>query len=184
MESYLNQELHRFQKRQPRLEALEEAVENVAKLQGEFAELLSQVEENLETMRVNVGNLERTLNDPLLAPSKTRLCELLTAPWRLVSEQLDTDLRYLCVTQKQADQMMQSLQTRADVRSSWWERRTNTLVSIFTVISVILTLVDLFPELSKVPLHWRGLSIFLIFIAVLFGWLLKREATKRFRSVE
>lgn len=144
VEASLNEELNRFPKQHRRLEALEEAVENVAKFQGEFAELLSQVEENLETMRVNVGNLERTLNDPVLAPSKTRLDELLIAPWRLASEQLATDLRYLSVTRDQADRMMQSLQTRADVCSSRWERRTNILVGIF--------------QLSALSSHWLGSS--------------------------
>jgi hypothetical protein len=75
--------------------------------------------------------------------------QLLVTPLRLQREQLTADRHYLTITRDQADRVLQSIETMAEVRSGRWERWVTIFLGAFTVLGIA----QVFPE---VPLIWRG----------------------------
>jgi hypothetical protein len=154
-----------------RLKGLEQASEAIATRQAAFIEHLSQCQEMLETLQTNAENIERVLDNPLLAPQRTRLDELWVAPLRLSMRQLQTDLRYLSITQSQAEQMQRSIETMAEVHSARWNRHITLLLGIFAAFEFL----QVFPE---IPLWWWRVVLSVLvpaFIAALILLLSRKE---------
>jgi hypothetical protein len=151
------------------LEALEQLSADISRKQATFVETLSELEEQLETMRVNLRNVALLMDDALWGEQRQRAQQLLTAEMALFAEQIETDLRYLRITQQQADLALQTLLTVTGVRGTQWERRMTLLLSVFAVMAVA----QVFPELAW---WWRLSLIGLGAIAVGLGywWLRQR----------
>ena len=173
LEIELNEELNRIIDQPRRLKMLEQASYSLSHLQAKLAEKSSQCEESLETLRVNADNIERLLSDPLIAARKTNLDELLAAPLRLYVEQVAADLRYLAITQTQAERVLQGIATMAEVRSARWERTITVLFGLF----VLFGITGAFPELTALALRWRigGFFICAIILSIFIWWLSRRE---------
>jgi hypothetical protein len=109
------------------------------------------------------------MDDALWGEQRQRAQQLLTAEMALFAEQIETDLRYLRITQQQADLALQTLLTVTGVRGTQWERRMTLLLSVFAVMAVA----QVFPELAW---WWRLSLIGLGAIAVGLGywWLRQR----------
>jgi hypothetical protein len=153
-EAKLDATLQHVAGQRSRLVSLERTNDEIARLQAAFAETLSQCEEMAATLEANAANLERLLADPLVG-GRTALDTLLAAPLRLGASQVGTDLRYLGITQTQADRMQRSIGTMAEVRAGRWNRRTTVVLGLFVAFAAL----QVFPEL---PLGWRiGLSMLL-----------------------
>jgi hypothetical protein len=156
---------------QPRLhlEALEQLSADISRKQATFVETLSELEEQLETVRVNLRNVTLLMDDALWGEQRQRAQQLLTADMALFTEQIETDLRYLRITQQQADLALQTLLTVTGVRGTQWERRITLLLGMFAVMAVA----QVFPELAW---WWRLGLIGLGGIAVGLGywWLRQR----------
>jgi hypothetical protein len=156
---------------QPRLhlEALEQLSADISRKQATFVETLSELEEQLETIRVNLRNVTLLMDDALWGEQRQRAQQLLTADMALFTEQIETDLRYLRITQQQADLALQTLLTVTGVRGTQWERRMTLLLGVFAVMAVA----QAFPELAW---WWRLVLIGLGSIAVGLGywWLRQR----------
>jgi hypothetical protein len=131
-----------------RLKELEKVSEAIAARQAAFIEHLSQCQAMLETLQANTENIERVLKDPLLNEQQTRLDELWVAPLRLAMRQLQTDLRYLSITQSQAERMQRSIETIAEVHAGRWNRHITLVLGVFAVFELL----QVFPE---IPLGWR-----------------------------
>jgi hypothetical protein len=151
------------------LEALEQLSADISRKQAAFVETLSELEEQLETMRVNLHNVTLLMDDALWGEQRQRAQQLLTADMALFAEQIETDLRYLRITQQQADLAPQTLLTVTGVRGTQWERRMTLLLGMFAVMAVA----QAFPELAW---WWRLVLIGLGAIAVGLGywWLRQR----------
>lgn len=155
----------------PRLRELENLSEAIAKHHGVSLESLSLCEERLETLRTNATNVERLLDDSLLASNKTRLDALLVEPLRLNAQQIHTDLRYLSVTHAKAEQALRSIETIAQVRAGRVGRNITILFGLFVVFDVL----KLFPEIS---LQGRILAViggFLVLVGLIWWITLKRR---------
>jgi hypothetical protein len=109
------------------------------------------------------------MDDALWGEQRQRGQQLLTADMALFTEQIETDLRYLRITQQQADLALQTLLTVTGVRGTQWERRMTLLLGVFAVMAVA----QAFPELAW---WWRLVLIGLGSIAVGLGywWLRQR----------
>jgi len=156
---------------QPRLhlEALEQLSTEISRKQAAFVETLSELEEQLEIMRVNLRNVSLLMGDEVWGEERRRAQQLLTADMALFTEQIETDLRYLRITQQQADLALQTLLTVAGVRGTQWERRITLLLGIFTVMAIA----QVFPELAW---WWRLALIGLGGIVIFLGyWWLRRR---------
>lgn len=168
-ERKLNAELVRCASRPLRLNSLEESSDVITRKQRELAESLSECEELCHTAVVNVDNLDRLAADPILEGDRSHLLSVLVEPARLWAEQISSDIRYLRITEHQADRTLTSISTMAQIRSSRWQRRTTVLISVFVVFGVV----QAFPELR---LPWR-FGVLLIGALAIFGLiaLLSRE---------
>jgi len=156
---------------QPRfhLEALEQLSVDISRKQANFVETLSELEEQLETMKVNLHNVTLLMDDEIWGEERQRVQQLLTADMALFTEQIETDLRYLRITQQQADLALQTLLTVAGVRGTQWERR----ITLFLGVFAVMTIAQVFPELAW---WWRLVLIGLGCIAVGLGyWWLRRR---------
>jgi hypothetical protein len=152
LEGQLGTALTQIEQQPRRLKVLEQSSEMIARHQMELTKELDQCEEVLETLRVNAANIERLLDDSLLAPQRAALDELLAAPLRQSVDQVATDLRYLSITQAQADRMLHGIGTMAEVRSGRFER----ILAILFGLFAFFELFHAFPELHEhIPVGWR-----------------------------
>lgn len=149
------------------LETLEQLSAEISREQAVFIEGISTLEEQLQTLRVCVRNVELLLSEPLWGKQRHWAEQQLTGDIALLVEQMETDLRYLRITQQQADLVLQSLLTITGVRGTHWERRTALILSIFTVVAAA----QVFPELG----WWRFAVIGLgsIIVGLSYWWLRK-----------
>lgn len=151
------------------LELLERLSANISRRQAAFIESISALEEQLQTLRVCLRNIELLLDDPLWGEQRQRAQQLLAGNMALLIEQVRSDLHYLRITQQQADLALASLMTVGSVRSTQWERRITLVLFAFTVIG----LAQAFPELP----WWGRLAIIALSIplgALGYWWLRKR----------
>lgn len=156
---------------QPRLplESLEWLGANISRQQAVFIESISTLEEQLQTLRVCIRNVELLLDDELWGEQRQMAKQLLTDNMALLMEQVESDLRYLRITQQQADLALASLITVGSVRSTQWERRITLLLFAFAVVE----LAQAFPEMS----FWERLAIIALSIpigAIGYWWLRNR----------
>jgi hypothetical protein len=105
-------------------------------------------------MRVNLRNVTLLMDDELWGEQRQRARQLLTADMALFAEQIETDLRYLRITQQQADLALQTLLTVTGVRGTQWERRMTLLLGMFAVMAVA----QVFPELVSKQYPQKGVS--------------------------
>jgi hypothetical protein len=145
-----------------KLEHLEDASHRIADLQAQYSQALSKCEEDLQTLHVNVSNLEPLLDISLLATSKMHLEGLLSAPLRLGIAQMESELRYLHITRERAERYQQSLSIRATVRAGRWERAMTIVLGLFGAFAVA----QVFPTRKDVDL-WHFSVV--IVAAVLIG---------------
>jgi hypothetical protein len=118
------------------LETLEKISSEISRKQAEYIERISDIEEDLQTLQVVIRNLELVLGDSTWDGCRSQARELLSVPFELFREQMESDLRYLRITQQQADLTLQSQQTEAGVRGTQWDRRTTLVLGIFAVFQV------------------------------------------------
>ncbi|MFN3422528.1 MAG: hypothetical protein ACK40X_12480, partial [Armatimonadota bacterium] len=151
------------------LEMLERLSVDISRQQATFIESISTLEEQLQTLRVCMRNIELLLDDPLWGEQRQRAKQRLTSNIALLVEQMETDLRYLRITQQQADLALQSLLTVTGVRGTQWERRMTLLLGIFAVMAIA----QAFPELAW---WWRLALIGLggIIVGLGYWWMKKR----------
>lgn len=151
------------------LEALERLSANISRQQATFIEGISTLEEQLQTLRVCMRNVELLLDDVVWGEQRQWARQALTGNMVLLIEQMETDLRYLRITQQQADLALQSLLTITGVRGTQWERRITLLLGLFAVMAVA----QVFPELAW---WWRLALIGLGGTVVgLARWWLRRD---------
>jgi hypothetical protein len=138
------------------LEQLEQLSTDISRQQASFIEILSVLEDWLNTMRVNLHNVELLLRDSVWKDEQQthqQLTDIIT----LQIKQMETDLCYLNTTQKQADLVLQSLHTLVGVRETRWGRRITVLLGLFGITGIISVFQDILQ-----PWYWR-------FIALLAG---------------
>lgn len=164
MESELEKQVNRFATEQ-RLNTLEEAIDALAQHQMNFGRRLSEAEELLATLRINVSNIDRALEDSVFAECRPALSESLAGPFKLKTEQFTATLQYFSMTQSRADRTLAGISAMVEVRSVRWERTVVTLFGLFALFEVF----HAFPELHHVALPWRAaivVSGFAVVIAV------------------
>jgi hypothetical protein len=132
---------------------------------------LNGVEELLETLRINVANIERLFSDPLFEEHGPTLDELLLSPLRLNIEQFATDLRYLSMTQTQVDRALESIETMAAVRSV---RRERTILILFGMCA-FFGIFQAFPELHAIGWKWRLASVACAFLLTILWTLASKK---------
>lgn len=162
LENTIGTQLGRLGHQPRRLRVLEETSDAFAQQQVKFAEYLNEVEEFLETLRINVSNIERLFSDALFEEESPSLDELLLSPLRLNIEQFATDLRYLSMTQTQVDRALESIETMAAVRAVRWERR----IVIFFGMFAFFGIFQAFPELHD-KIGWKGRLALVALVAFL-----------------
>lgn len=151
------------------LERLEHLSAAISQQQAAFIESLSTLEEQLQTLHVCNRNIELLLDDDAWSQQRQWARQLLTGDLALLMEQMETDLRYLRITQQQGDLALQSLLTVTGIRGTQWERRMTLLLGLFAVMATA----QVFPELAW---WWRLLLILLGGIVVGLGhWWVQRH---------
>lgn len=151
------------------LEQLEQLSASISQRQATFIESISSLEEQRQTVQVNLRNIELLLEDPLWGEARQRAWQVLADKAQLLLEQIETGLHYLRITQQQADLALSSLMTIASVRGTQWERRITLLLFAF----VVLELAQVFPELTW---GWRlGLIGLGLPLGALAYWWLRRR---------
>jgi len=127
-----------------KLEVLERLSIEISKTQASYVENLSEVEELLETMKVNLQNICLIMKDDLWGKNWQSAQQQLISNIELHIEQMKSDLRYLRITEKQANLALQSLLTIKGVREIQWERRLALALGIFAAMEFP----QVFPELA------------------------------------
>ncbi len=155
-----------------RLRTLEQSSYVLSHWQAQLGDTISQCKEELATLQVNVDNVERVLQDKLLSAQKTMLDALLVAPLRLQTQQIESDLRYLSITQMRAERVLQGIATMAEVRSARWQRTITILFGAFVWFGIS----QMFPEILAWPKTWRLVGLFGTLVILYFiDWLLSRR---------
>lgn len=178
LEFGLEAHLTSLEKSSRRLESLEKASDRITRQQLALADQQHVCEEKLETLRVNIGNIERPLKAMYQrSPEYGRIEALLADPLRWRAEQIATDLRFTAKTYALAEQVLQGVNTLAQVRSARWERRVTLMLGLFVAFGVA----QAFPERpapdNYQTLWWR-LALVVITTAFIYGvvwWLSRRE---------
>jgi hypothetical protein len=171
IEAALVRELDQIAKRPQRLRVLEQSSYSLSHWQVQLGDIVSQCEEELATLRVNGENVERVLQDKLLSSQKTILDALLAAPLRLQIEQIESDLRYLTITQVRAERVLHGIGTMAEVRSVRWQRTITIMFGAFVWFGVS----QMFPEIIAWPKKWRLAGLFgTLIVLFVIDWLLSR----------
>lgn len=154
-----------------RLEALEKLGVAISIQQSAFIESLSQLEEQLHTLKVNQRNIELLLEEPTWGDQRQWARQCFTDRMALLIEQMESDLHYLRITQQQADLVLQSLTIVASVREARWERHIALLVLAFTVIAVAEVFASELPWWARLAMIVTGIPI-----GILIGiWWVRRH---------
>lgn len=153
------------------LEALEKLDVTISTQQSAFIERLSKLEELLHTLKVNLRNIELLLEDPAWGEQRQWARQCFTDPIALLTEQMESDLRYLRITQQEADLVLQSLMIVVSVRETQWERHIALLVLAFTVIAVAEVFASELPWWARLAMIVIGIPI-----GILIGvWWVRRR---------
>lgn len=164
-EQLLDSLLKKASKSKISLEQLEQLSTDISRQQANFVEILSILEDWLNTMRVNLHNVELLLKDPVWNDQQ-HAHQQLTGIMSLQIKQMETDLCYLNTTQKQADLVLQSLNTLVGVRETRWERRIAVLLGLFGITGAVIVFQDV------LPWYWR--IILLLAGVVIVYWLIHK----------
>jgi hypothetical protein len=173
LEGKIHDQLGQLANQPRRLRILEEGVGQLAENQLKLAETLHLCEELIETLRINLANIERLIDDPQLRDQRRSLDDRFLVPLRLDLDQFSADLRYLYMTQKQADCMIKGIATMAEIRSVRWERTMAVLFGTFAFFEAF----HAFPELHEIPLEWRiplVVSVFGLVLLIVISWLSRK----------
>ncbi len=157
------------------LSKLEALSARVSRRHASFIESVSTVEEERESLRVSLRNLQLLLEEPVWESPARERAGVLWEDLQLFLEQMETDLRYWKVTRQQSELALQNLLTVAGVRGAQWERRITVVLGVFAAIG----LAQVFPH-SPIPrladAWWQAGVISLgSLIVVLASWWLSRR---------
>lgn len=164
-EQLLDSSLKQASKSKISLEQLEQLSTDISRQQASFVEILSILEDWLNTMRVNLHNVELLLRDPVWNDEQQAHRQL-TGIMSLQIKQMETDLCCLNTTQKQADLVLQSLNTLVSVRETRWERRIAVLLGLFGITGAVIVFQDV--------LQWYWRIILLLAGVVIVYWLIHK----------
>lgn len=165
LEQLLDSLLKQALKSKISLEQLEQLSTDISRQQASFVEILSVLEDWLNTMRVNLHNMELLLRGPFWNDQQ-QARQQLTGIMSLQIKQMETDLCYLNTTQKQVDLVLQSLNTLVGVRETRWERRIAVLLGLFGITGAVIVFQDV------LPWYWR--IILLLAGVVMVYWLIHK----------
>lgn len=153
------------------LEGVERLSADISRRQATFIEGISQLQERLETVKVNVRNLELLLEDPLWGESRQAVRQRLIPGIQLLKEQMETDLRYQQITQEQARYALESLLTVTGVRNTQWERRITLLLGVLAIGFGLMGIAQCVPdEFVAVRLVIVGVSMCGILAGLVCLW--------------
>lgn len=167
------------------IEFLEQTTETLSDLQVELASYLGEGEDYLHTLKVNVENIEKLLEDEIWKEKKQQLSLLVLFPLQQMDEQFETDMRYAKIEQTRADQVLQSITLLVQVRSAKWER----LLTILFGLLALFGAAEMFPEIvgkndgEGISWYWRlAIILFLAMAVYSISWLWRRKAKKNKRT--
>jgi hypothetical protein len=120
------------------LASLEAQCWRIARVQPDFAELISTGEEILHAVRINHRNLKTLLADPRVAPASaaTDLGRAMVDPIHRDLEQIQLDLAYDKITQTQADSVLRGIETIASIRSNQAGRTLNKILLVLAATAI------------------------------------------------
>lgn len=144
------------------LEQHEKLVIDISRQQASLAKIISILEDGLNTMRVNLYNLELLLRDSVWNDQQ-QSHQQITGMISLQIKQMETKLCYMNIMKKQADLVLQSLHTLVGVRETCWERRITVVLGLFGVTGVVIVFDDVFKAL---PLYYRIIALIIGFAIV------------------
>lgn len=134
----LDQSLRQFalRARKGSIESLEEVSWKIARIQPDFAEVLSTGQEILQTLKVNLENLEALLKDPCFGAAGEALARSWLDPLRLVMRQVESDLVYDEITRDQAASVLEGISTIGAIRADQASRTLNKILAIVAVMAI------------------------------------------------
>lgn len=147
------------------LEKLEQLSIDISSHEASFVEILSVMEDLLNTMRVNLHNMELLLGDPIWK-DRQQAYQCFTGMMSLQIKQMETDLCYLNTTQKRADLVLHNLLTLVEVSETRWDRRITILLGLFAITGAISVFQDV--------LAWERRLILLLVGFVFVYWLIHK----------
>ncbi|SDR38826.1 hypothetical protein SAMN05519103_02570 [Rhizobiales bacterium GAS113] len=164
-ERELQAELDKVAVQKRNLRLLEAAAEAIRRIQVSFADMINQCEERLQTLRVNIANVERRSKSVVFGNKNKEIDDLLAEPMRSSRDQLEVDLQYFSLTQVKADRTLKSIAAMAEVRT----RRLEFSIEVLLELFVVLEIFHAFPALAH-DVDWRLRILIIIgLMAVLYG---------------
>lgn len=135
VEKELDNLLKKSQQKLP-LKELEKLSKEISQHQADFIEKISIMEEELQTLRICIENIDSLLKESIWDKNRQWAEEYLRGDIALFIRQMEYDLHYFRITQQQADLLLQSFLTSAEVLGASWERKMTLILSVFALSSI------------------------------------------------
>jgi hypothetical protein len=163
------------------LERLEEQRAKLAKSEWSRATCVGECQEILETIRINLDNIRREIEEAAFYNKQvtSKLEQWLIRPLELYVLQIEADLRYQDIRQKQDEIIIGQIDAAIEIQSAQWHRRITLVLAVFVMFEMIQAFQGGWTELH--PLEWTAIGIFIVtFIYLAY----RSELVRRFRQRE
>ena len=121
--------------------AMEKAEEKLADLRIGLAVEMARARRHINTININVGNVEKLLESAYLIGKKEELDKLLLNPLRLVREQIEADLSYCEIDLEKGNLINEKLEDITQIRLAQWSRKATLFFGFLSAIGIL----QLFP---------------------------------------
>lgn len=150
------------------LNTTENASEQISLLQMRLAGHVGAGQNCLATLRTNIENVERVLQDAMFQEQREQLAQLLLAPLQVTAAQFESDLGYAHIQRDRAAGVLQGMGVLTQVRAAKWER----WITIMFGLLALFGIPQMFPELTDpnkpqfIPFKWRIISVIVLSFSV------------------
>ena len=142
--------------------AMEKAQEKLADLRMVLAVEMARARRHINTININVGNVEKLLESAYLIGKKEELDKLLLNPLRLVREQIEADLSYCGIDLEKGNLTNEKLEDITQIRLAKWSRKATLFFGLLSAIGIL----QLFPNEFGINLSfWARVAVIVGLIA-------------------
>ncbi len=144
---------------------MEKAQEKLADLRIDLAVEMARIKRHINTININVGNLEKLLESSYLIGKKEELNKLLLNPLRLVCEQIKADLSYCEIDLEKGNLTNEKLEDITQIRLAKWGRKATLFFGLLSAIGILQLFPLEFGENKDFP-FWARVAVIAGLIAV------------------
>ena len=140
------------------------ADEKLADLRMVLAVEMARARRHINTININVGNVEKLFESEYLIGKKEELDKLLLNPLRLVREQIEADLSYCEIDLEKGNLTNEKLEDITQIRLAKWGRKATLFFGLLSAIGILQLFPKEFGE-NENPSFWARVAVIIGLIA-------------------